>query len=117
MARGYGQGCCLAAMPSVLKFLACYLMVCHPRCRDQTEILFFLSAYQFDALGEYDKSFDSLYGLSTQEMLAEHPQGEGLLKAISNFQAALAKAEEDILADNGANRSVPYGVNCLLCIA
>jgi len=81
-------------------------------CRDQTEILFVLSAYRFDALGEYDKTFDSLYELTTDELLADHPKGEGLQTAIKNFQAALAKAEEKIRDENLKNRNVPYGVLC-----
>eukprot|EP00892_Ulva_mutabilis_P007115 jgi/Ulvmu1/4776/UM020_0061.1 len=76
--------------------------------RDQTEILYILSAYRFDALGDYDKTFDSLYALSTEELLADHPKGTGLMKAISNFQAALVETEEAIRADNAANRNVPY---------
>lgn len=69
-----------------------------------------LSAYRFDALGEYDKTFESLYDLTAEELMDSHPQGPGLKLAITNFQAALADAESKIRDENSKNRKVPYGV-------
>lgn len=81
-------------------------MLPNQRCnRDQSEILYILSAYRFDALGEYDKAFESLYALTTDELLADHPQGPALKTAISNFQTALRDVEYKIQAANTASRA------------
>ena len=77
-------------------------------CRNQTEICVALSAYKFDQLGQYDKSFESLFELNTEELLADHPKGSGLLKAIKNFQADLAEVEKKVTQENKTRR-VPYG--------
>ena len=80
----------------------------HATCRGQTEILFLLSAYRFDKLGDYDKAFESLFELSTEELMADHPKGKGLKKAIDKFQSNLDQVEEQIRQEN-AKRRVAYG--------
>lgn len=70
--------------------------------------MFVLCAYKFDALGEYDKAFNSMYAVTTDELLADHPKGAALKQAMDNFRGALKKAEKEIEAAN-ANGLVEYG--------
>jgi arachidonate 15-lipoxygenase len=65
---------------------------------------FSLSAYQYDTLGHYDKSFKDLYGATVAEVFEDHPQ---VVQHMKTLQKDLADIEETIKKRNSA-RKVPY---------
>jgi arachidonate 15-lipoxygenase len=75
----------------------------YKRAADQLQILFTLSAYQYDRLGYYDKSFRELYHKSFQEVF----EGTPIELLVQKFQQDLNMAEQKIDANN-RRRPVPY---------
>ncbi|MEG4815802.1 lipoxygenase family protein [Microcoleus sp. K5-D4] len=75
----------------------------YKRAAEQLKILFILSAYRYDRLGYYDKSFRELYRMSFDEVFAGTPI-EFLAR---QFQQNLNMAEQKIDANN-QKRVIPY---------
>jgi len=73
------------------------------RAADQLQILFILSAYRYDRLGYYDKSFRELYGRSFDEVFGGTP----IQTLAKEFQQNLNMAEQKIDANN-QKRVIPY---------
>ena len=73
------------------------------RAADQLQILFILSAYRYDRLGYYDKSFRELYGMSFDEVFGGTP----IQSLAREFQQNLNRAEQKIDANN-QKRVIPY---------
>jgi hypothetical protein len=65
---------------------------------------FVLSAYHYDTLGHYDKSFQDLYGATVTEVFEDHPQ---VVEYMNELQKDLAGIEETIQWRN-SSRKVPY---------
>ncbi|WP_333028792.1 MULTISPECIES: lipoxygenase family protein [unclassified Microcoleus] len=75
----------------------------YKRAADQLQVMFLLSAYRYDRLGYYDKSFRELYQMSFDEFFAETP----IEFLASQFQQNLNMAEQKIDANN-QKRVIPY---------
>ena len=75
----------------------------YKRSADQLQILFILSAYRYDRLGYYDKSFRELYQMSFDEVFAGTP----IDLLVGQFQQNLNMAEQRIDANN-QKRVIPY---------
>jgi arachidonate 15-lipoxygenase len=75
----------------------------YKRAADQLQILFVLSAYQYDRLGYYDKSFREIYQKSFDEVFAGTP----IQQLVKEFQQNLNMAEQKIDANN-QKRVIPY---------
>ncbi|MEP6486837.1 lipoxygenase [Microcoleus vaginatus GB2-A3] len=75
----------------------------YKRAADQLQILFILSAYRYDRLGYYDKSFRELYRMSFDEVFAGTP----IQLLARQFQQNLNMAEQKIDANN-QKRVIPY---------
>jgi arachidonate 15-lipoxygenase len=75
----------------------------YKRAADQLQILFVLSAYKYDRLGYYDKSFRELYQMSFDEVFGGTP----IADLVRQFQQNLNMAEQKIDANN-QKRIVPY---------
>ncbi len=75
----------------------------YKRAADQLKILFILSAYRYDRLGYYDKSFQELYRMSFDEVFAGTP----IQLLARQFQQNLNMAEQKIDANN-QKRVIPY---------
>jgi arachidonate 15-lipoxygenase len=75
----------------------------HKRAADQLQILFILSAYRYDRLGYYDKSFRELYRMSFDEVFGGTP----IQSLAREFQQNLNRAEQKIDANN-QKRVIPY---------
>jgi len=75
----------------------------YKRSADQLQILFILSAYRYDRLGYYDKSFRELYQMSFDEVVAGTP----IDLLVRQFQQNLNMAEQRIDANN-QKRVIPY---------
>lgn len=82
----------------ILKLLPPY-----KRAADQLQILFVLSAYRYDRLGYYDKSFQELYQMSFDQVF----RGTPIKMLARQFQQNLNMAEQRIDANN-QKRVVPY---------
>ena len=80
-----------------------HLLPPYKRAAEQLQILFTLSAYQYDRLGYYDKSFRELYHASFQEVF----DGTPIEILVRQFQQDLNIAEQKIDANNH-KRLVPY---------
>ncbi len=80
-----------------------HLLPPYKRAADQLEILFILSAYRYDRLGYYDKSFRDLYGMSFDEVFGGTP----IQLLVRQFQQNLNMAEQRIDANN-QKRVIPY---------
>jgi len=70
---------------------------------EQLQILFTLSAYKYDRLGYYDRSFLELYGATFDEVF----EGSPIQQLVRQFQQDLNIAEQKIDANN-KKRLVPY---------
>ncbi|MEG3840591.1 lipoxygenase family protein [Microcoleus sp. herbarium14] len=75
----------------------------YKRAADQLQILFILSAYRYDRLGYYDKSFRELYQMSFHEVFGGTP----IELLARQFQQNLNMAEQKIDANN-QKRVIPY---------
>ncbi|MEG3929024.1 lipoxygenase family protein [Microcoleus sp. D3_18a_C4] len=75
----------------------------YKRAANQLQILFILSAYRYDRLGYYDKSFRELYRMSFDEVFAGTP----IQLLARQFQQNLNMAEQKIDANNH-KRVIPY---------
>jgi arachidonate 15-lipoxygenase len=75
----------------------------YKKSADQLQVLFILSAYQYDRLGYYDKSFRELYQMSFDEVFVGTP----IADLVKQFQQNLNMAEQKIDANN-QKRIVPY---------
>ena len=75
----------------------------YKRAADQLQTLFILSAYKYDRLGYYDKSFRELYHASFEEVFVGTP----IEILVRQFQQDLNMAEQKIDANNH-KRLVPY---------
>lgn len=75
----------------------------YQKAAGQLQILFILSAYRFDQLGDYDKSFGELYGENFEQVFADTPV-PGILE---KFQQQLYRAEQRINERN-KQRVIPY---------
>ncbi|WP_333367384.1 lipoxygenase family protein [Microcoleus sp. N3A4] len=75
----------------------------YKRAADQLQIQFILSAYRYDRLGYYDKSFRELYRMSFDEVFAGTP----IEFLACQFQQNLNMAEQKIDANN-QKRVIPY---------
>ncbi|MDP8934638.1 MAG: lipoxygenase [Cyanobacteriota bacterium] len=73
------------------------------RAADQLQILFILSAYRYDRLGYYDKSFRELYRMSFDEVFGGTP----IQSLAREFQQNLNMAQQKIDANN-QKRVIPY---------
>ena len=73
------------------------------RAADQLQIMFILSAYRYDRLGYYDKSFRELYRMSFDEVFGGTP----IQNLAREFQQNLNRAEQKIDANN-QKRVIPY---------
>lgn len=82
----------------ILKLLPPY-----KRAADQLQSLFILSAYRYDKLGYYDKSFKEVY----QENLESIFAGTPIEIMVEKFQQDLRLAEQEIDSNN-QRRIVPY---------
>jgi arachidonate 15-lipoxygenase len=69
----------------------------------QLRVLYLLSAYRYDRLGDYKKSFHDLYGGSVETVFAQTPVPE----IIQRFQARLVEIETTIDHAN-RHRTLPY---------
>ncbi len=75
----------------------------YKRAAEQLKIMFVLSAYRYDRLGFYDKSFRELYGMSFKEVFGGTP----IELLAREFQQNLNIAEQNIDANN-QKRVIPY---------
>ncbi|MEG5137367.1 MULTISPECIES: lipoxygenase family protein [Microcoleaceae] len=75
----------------------------YKRAADQLQILFTLSAYKYDRLGYYDRSFRELYRATFDEVF----EGTPIQQLVRQFQQDLNIAEQKIDANN-KKRLVPY---------
>ncbi|MEG4347384.1 lipoxygenase family protein [Microcoleus sp. A003_D6] len=75
----------------------------YKRAADQLQVMFLLSAYRYDRLGYYDKSFRELYQMSFDEVF----EGTPIEFLASQFQQNLNMAEQKIDANN-QKRVIPY---------
>ncbi|MEG4169262.1 MULTISPECIES: lipoxygenase family protein [unclassified Microcoleus] len=75
----------------------------YKRAAEQLKIMFILSAYRYDRLGYYDKSFRELYRMSFDEVFAGTP----IQLLARQFQQNLNMAEQKIDANN-QKRVIPY---------
>lgn len=85
----------------ILKLLPPY-----KRAADQLQVLFTLSAYRYDRLGYYDKSFQELYGKKLNQVFENTDHSE-VIGIVSQFQQDLNMAEQQIDANN-RQRVVSY---------
>jgi arachidonate 15-lipoxygenase len=65
---------------------------------------YLLTAYQWDTLGQYDKSFKELYGGTTAEVFEGHPE---VVQCMKKLQTDLASVEQTVKKRNSA-RKMPY---------
>ncbi|WP_333466428.1 lipoxygenase family protein [Microcoleus sp. w2-18aC6] len=75
----------------------------YKRAAEQLKIMFILSAYRYDRLGYYDKSFRELYRMSFDEVF----EGTPIEFLTRQFQQNLNMAEQKIDANN-QKRVIPY---------
>lgn len=75
----------------------------YKRTADQLQILFTLSAYKYDRLGYYDRSFRELYRATFDEVF----EGTPIQQLVRQFQQDLNIAEQKI-DQNNKKRLVPY---------
>ena len=75
----------------------------YKRAADQLKTMFLLSAYRYDRLGYYDKSFRELYQMSFNEVFGGTP----IEQLVQQFQQNLNMAEQRIDANN-QKRVIPY---------
>jgi len=75
----------------------------YKRTADQLQILFTLSAYKYDRLGYYDRSFRELYRATFDEVF----EGTPIQTLVRQFQQDLNIAEQKI-DQNNKKRLVPY---------
>jgi arachidonate 15-lipoxygenase len=75
----------------------------YKRAADQLQTLFTLSAYRYDRLGYYDKSFQELYHQNFDEVFAGTP----IQNLAEQLQQDLNMAEQQIDANN-RGRIIPY---------
>jgi arachidonate 15-lipoxygenase len=74
------------------------------KAADQLQTAFFLSAYRYDRLGYYDKSFQELYNQKLEEVFKGN---SAIINIVMQFQQNLNMAEQEI--DNrNRQRVVPY---------
>ncbi len=85
----------------ILKLLPPY-----KRSADQLENLFILSAYRYDRLGYYDKSFQELYGKKLKDVF-EDGNHSIVVEIVRQFQQNLNMVEQEIDRNN-QKRIVPY---------
>ena len=78
----------------------------HNKSAEQLEILFILSAYRYDKLGYYDKSFRDLYNANVDELFGDS-DNEAIVNVISLFQKKLDLVEQKINQRN-VERLVSY---------
>jgi arachidonate 15-lipoxygenase len=71
---------------------------------EQLDIMFLLSAYRYDELGEYDQSYRDLYGGSVDEIFKGNPEAISIMK---RFGEELKGVERIIQARNDA-RKIKY---------
>jgi len=74
------------------------------KAADQLQTAFFLSAYRYDRLGYYDKSFQELYNQKLEEVFKGN---SAIISIVMQFQQNLNMAEQEIDARN-RQRVVPY---------
>jgi len=87
----------------ILKLLPPY-----KRTADQLQSLFTLSAYRYDQLGYYDKSFQDLYGKKLKDVFENEESNHGvIISIVGQFQQNLNMVEREIEANN-QKRVVPY---------
>lgn len=65
---------------------------------------FFLSCYQYDTLGYYDKSYKDLYGAKPEEVFADHAPVVALIKKLQQD----LEAAEEVINERNKNRKVKY---------
>lgn len=85
----------------ILKLLPPY-----KRAADQLQSLFVLSAYRYDRLGYYNKSFQDLYRKKLEEIFAA-PNNQPIITLVKQFQQNLNRVEQQIDYNN-QRRVVPY---------
>jgi arachidonate 15-lipoxygenase len=73
---------------------------------DQMTIMFLLSAYHFDQLGDYDKTFKSVFSKPTGTVFQDYGL-EHLYAKVKKFESSLAQVAEEISAVNEC-RKMPY---------
>jgi arachidonate 15-lipoxygenase len=76
------------------------------RTADQLNIITVLSAYQFDRLGYYNRSFQEMYFQDSEEVFGS-PEHSAVVGIIQQFQQDLNMVEQKI-DENNRKRVVPY---------
>jgi arachidonate 15-lipoxygenase len=76
------------------------------RTAEQLNIITVLSAYQFDRLGYYNKSFQEIYSQDFEEVFGS-PEHSAVVGIIQQFQQDLNMVEQKI-DENNRKRVVPY---------
>jgi arachidonate 15-lipoxygenase len=75
----------------------------YQKAAGQLQILFILSAYRFDQLGDYDKTYRDLYDAEFNQVFADTP----VVGILEKFQQQLYRAEQRINERN-KQRVIPY---------
>jgi arachidonate 15-lipoxygenase len=78
----------------------------HKKAADQLQLTFTLSAYRYDRLGYYDKSFQELYHKKLEDVF-EGDDNKAILDIVRQFQQNLNIVEQEIDANN-QKRVIPY---------
>ncbi|MEL6229962.1 MAG: lipoxygenase family protein [Cyanobacteria bacterium J06627_3] len=78
----------------------------HNQTAEQLQTLFVLSAYRYDRLGYYDKSFKELYRQKLEDIFGDS-ENEAIVAMVMQFQQNLNMAEQKIDANN-QKRVVAY---------
>ena len=71
----------------------------HNQTAEQLQTLFVLSAYRYDRLGYYDKSFKELYRQKLEDIFGDS-ENEAIVAMVMQFQQNLNMAEQKIDANN-----------------
>lgn len=71
------------------------------REKGHKRVQYVLCAYRYDVLGEYEESFQDLYGTSVENVFSEHT---AILDCMDTFRKELKKAEEVIVLRNSERR-------------
>jgi arachidonate 15-lipoxygenase len=86
------------SMETILKFLPPY-----KQTMDQLQIVYFLSAYRYDKLGDYDRTYRELYQQSTEQIF----EGTPVINIIKEFQQNLTVIGDEINRRN-QSRLIKY---------
>jgi arachidonate 15-lipoxygenase len=89
--------------PEITEKTLLKLLPPYQKAAGQLQILFILSAYRFDQLGDYDKSFCELHGENFEQVFAETK----VPMLLEKFQQQLYQAEQRI-SERNKRRVIPY---------